>query len=81
MEAGLRRPARDAEAIRHLGQRQPDVVVEDEHGPLLEGQPPEGSLELVAIVDGQDLARLRVGPSTGRSRISADQRVRRLASA
>ena len=28
--------------------------MEDEHGPLLERQPPEGSFELVAIVDGQD---------------------------
>ena len=30
--------------------------MEDEHGALLERQPPEGALELVAVVDGQDLA-------------------------
>jgi hypothetical protein len=54
-------------------------VVEDEHGPLLERQPPEGSLQLVAIVDQQDAASL--GHSTGRSRMLADQRLRRLASA
>ena len=80
VQSGLRGPERDAETIRNLGQGQPEIVVEDEHGPLLERQPPEGSLELVAIVDGQDPGGL-AGPSTGRSRMLADQRVRRLASA
>ena len=28
--------------------------MEDEDGALLEGEPPEGSLELVAVVDGQN---------------------------
>ena len=53
MKAGLGGPDRDVEAIRYLGQRQIEVVVEDEHGPLLEGQPPEGSFELVPILDGE----------------------------
>jgi len=58
VEAGLRGPAGDAYSIRDLGQGQPEVVVENEHGSLLERQPPEGSFELVAIVDGQDVVRL-----------------------
>ena len=34
------------------------VVVKDENGALLERQPPEGPLELVAVIDGQDVGRL-----------------------
>jgi hypothetical protein len=79
VESGFRRSPGYAETIGDLGQRQIEVVVEDEHGPLLERQPPEGSLQLVAIVDQQDAASL--GHSTGRSRMLADQRLRRLASA
>jgi hypothetical protein len=54
VESGLGRAERYAEAIRDLGQRQADVVMEDEYGPLLEREPPEGSVELVAVVDSQD---------------------------
>jgi len=32
--------------------------MEDEDRALLEGQPPEGALELVAVVDSEELARL-----------------------
>ena len=56
VEPGLRGPDGDAEALGDLGSGQAEVVVEDEHGPLLEGESPEGSLELVAVVDGQDLS-------------------------
>lgn len=52
MEPGLHGPERDTDAIRHLGQRKVEVVMEDEHGPVLEGEPLEGTLELVAVVDG-----------------------------
>ena len=33
-------------------------MVEHKNRPLLEGEPPEGPLELVAVVDGQDVGRL-----------------------
>src|SRR6478672_1848055 len=58
VEPRLRRAERDVETNRDVRQRQVEVVVEDEHGPLLEGEPPEGPLELVAVVDGQDARRL-----------------------
>ena len=35
--------------------------MEDQHGALLDGQPPEGTLELVSVVDG----RVLVGPVHG----------------
>ena len=37
---------------------QPDVVVKDEDGALLEREPAKGALELVAVVNGQDVGRL-----------------------
>jgi hypothetical protein len=58
METGLGGPDRDTESFGHFGEWQPDVVVEDEHGALLEGEPPEGALEFVVVVDGHVLARL-----------------------
>jgi hypothetical protein len=74
MEPGLDGPDRDVEVHRDLGLRQAQVVVEDEDRSLLEGEPPEAPLELVAVVDGQDSGRLRLyvdvedpkvgGPST-----------------
>jgi hypothetical protein len=44
----------------YLGQWQADVVVKDEYGPLLERQPAKGTIELIAVVDGQDLGRIVV---------------------
>lgn len=58
VQAGFGRPERDAETIRDVGQRQPHVVVEYKDSALLERQPPEGPLQLVAIDDGQDAGRL-----------------------
>ena len=58
VQSGLGRPERDAKAVGDLGQRQPEVVVEHEDGALLEGEPPEGAVELVAVVDGQEIAGL-----------------------
>ncbi len=55
---GLRRPERDIQTLSYLGHGEPDVVVEDEYRSLLERQPAKGSIELVAIVDGQDVGRL-----------------------
>src|SRR5687768_7271423 len=62
VKSGLRSPERNSETIGHLGERQADVVAEHEHRALVDGQPPERSVELVAIVDGRDLTRL---PLTG----------------
>jgi hypothetical protein len=56
MESGLGGPDGDAKAVRYLGQREPEVVVEDEDGPLLDRQPAEATFELIAVVDGEDLA-------------------------
>ena len=81
MHAGLDGPEGDADASRDLGQREPEVVVEDQDGALLDGEPSEGTLELVSVVD----SRVLVGPVHGLDRRGAgspsDQRVRRLASA
>ncbi len=62
MESGLGGPDGDTETVGNLGQGEADVVVEDEDGPLLDREPPEGPVELIAVVDGGDLARL---PLTG----------------
>ena len=42
-------------SVRHLGDRKPEVVVEDQDGALLDGEPPEGPFEQVAVVHGQVL--------------------------
>jgi hypothetical protein len=55
VEPGLGGPERDVEAVGHLGQGEPQVVVQDEDGALVGRKPPEAPLELVAIVDGQDV--------------------------
>jgi hypothetical protein len=60
VESGLHSPDGDGETIGHLGEGQADVVVEHENRPLLDGQPPEGSIELVAVIDRLDLGRLRL---------------------
>ena len=61
MHAGLDRPDGNAESLGDLGQRKAEVVVEDQDGALLDGEPSEGALELVAVFDGQVL----VGPVHG----------------
>ena len=57
VHAGLHGPEGDTDANRHLGQRKPEVVVEDQDGALLDGEPPEGTLELVPVVDSRVLVR------------------------
>ena len=79
MHAGLDGPEGNAESLGNLGQRKPEVVVEDQHGALFDGEPPEGAFELVAMFDGQVL----VGPVhglDGEEPDPSDQRRRRLAS-
>ena len=53
VQAGLRSPDGNSGSCRHLGDRKPEVVVEDEDGALLNGEPPEGPLEQVAVIHGQ----------------------------
>ena len=53
VQAGLRSPDGNSGSCRHLGDRKPEVVVEDQDGALLDGEPPEGALEQVAVVHGQ----------------------------
>ena len=55
--------------------------MEDQDGALLDGEPPEGPFEQVAIVHGQVVVEAVHGPATGRIRMPSDHRVRRLASA
>ena len=52
MHAGLHGPERNTDAHRHLGQGKPEVVVEDQHGALLDGEPPEGAVELNSMFNG-----------------------------
>ena len=49
-------------SIRHLGQAQLQVVMEHEHGSLLQGESAEGAFQLVAVVDGQRPLRGRAWP-------------------
>jgi hypothetical protein len=51
MHAGLHGPYGDAKPNRHVGQWKPEVVVEDQDGALLDGEAPEGALQLVSILD------------------------------
>ena len=50
-------PCRDAEGLGDLGQRQTQVVMQDEDGSLLHWQSPEDALELVAVHDRQQAIR------------------------
>jgi hypothetical protein len=43
----LHRAERDRQRLGGLGQREAEVVVEDDHGPLLRRQAPEAPVELV----------------------------------
>ena len=74
-------PSGIAEPLGHLGQGQAEVVMEDENRSLLDRQPPEGPLELVAVVDGQDVAGVARPVERAGSEDRADQRRRRLAAA
>jgi hypothetical protein len=51
MEPGIDGPRRDPENDPDLGRRQADVVRQDEHGALLDGEFEEGALEFVTIDD------------------------------
>src|SRR3954451_23916745 len=58
VQSGLCRPEWNTKVCGHFGQWQPDVVVKDKDSALLEREPPEGALQLIAIVDAQDVVRL-----------------------
>ena len=63
MEPGLERADRDVEDSGRLGIRQPEVVVDHEHGTLLGGQPTKASLQLVP--HGGQLLRVTWCPCVG----------------
>ena len=66
----LKVPIGDVEDDRRLGIRQPEVVVDDEHGALLRGQATEASLQLVAH-RGQVLG-VAVPTPVGRGHVDLD---------
>jgi len=49
MEPGAHGPRRYAKDVRRLVEAEPEVVVHDQHGPLVHVQPPETAFDLVAI--------------------------------
>ena len=83
MEAGAGRADRHAQDVGDLRQRQAGEVLEDEDRPLLRCQPPEATLDLVAVGDAAVLVpRPRcASASSGSSRTTAPPRRPRFASA
>jgi hypothetical protein len=61
VHSGLDGPDGNADSSRDLWQREAEVVVEDQDGPLLDGEPSKRALELVSVIDGLVL----VGPVHG----------------
>ena len=63
VEAGPRGPVGDAQGLRDLRERIPQVVVEDDDRPLFRSQPAKGAFELVPGGDGARHVRFeaRVG--------------------
>jgi hypothetical protein len=57
MHAGLDGPDGDTKADRYLGQTEPEVVVEDQYGALLDGEPAKRALELVPMFNVQVFVR------------------------
>ena len=59
MESGTDRPGGDAERLGDLVERHVEVVVQDHHRAMVDGEPPEAALELVAIDDRAQALRHR----------------------
>ena len=59
MKSGSDRPDGDAERLGDLVERQVEVVVEDHHRAMVDGESPEAALELVAIDDRAQALRHR----------------------
>ena len=57
MQPGTDGPRRHAERLRDLVERQADIVMKHEHGPLIHVEAAEAALELIAI----EQAEVRVG--------------------
>jgi hypothetical protein len=58
VKAGPDRPLGNAKRLSELNRLQPDVVMEDEDGPLLGGQPTKAPFELIALRDWDRLVRV-----------------------
>ena len=72
MQSRSGRAGGDLEHLGDLHERQPEVVVQDEDGPLVDREPAEGPLELVAVGDGRVPSGVD-GRSIGRTRTFAVQ--------
>ena len=59
MKSGADRPGGDAERLGDLVERHVEVVVQDHDGAMVDGEPPEAALELVAIDDRAQALRHR----------------------
>ena len=59
MQTGADRPDGDAERLGDLVERQVQVVVQHHHRAMVDGEPPEAALELVAIDDRAQAIRHR----------------------
>jgi len=57
MQSGLGGPDGDIESVRDFREREPEVVVEDQHGSLLHGEATDPAVELVSIDDRMDVVR------------------------
>ena len=79
VEIGPSRPGR--RALGDLVERQVQVVVQDHHRPMIDGQPPEAALELVAIDDLVEGRPSAIGSSAGSRRRFGVQLRARLPSA
>ena len=55
MESRASRPLRNAEELGDFGRRQPEIVAKDEDRSLIRRQPPETTIQLVPISDGEQL--------------------------
>ena len=71
METRLRRAERDAERLGHGRHGQPFVVVKDQDGSLLDAQPAEPALELIAI--GDQPGRVATGWWRGPTELNLDR--------
>ena len=57
MQSGLGGPDGDIESVRDFREREPEVVVEDQHGSLPHGEATDPAVELVSIDDRMDVVR------------------------
>jgi hypothetical protein len=57
MKSGSNCPDRDVEGLGNLVERQVEVVVQDHHRSVIEGEASKSTVELIAVDDGAQLVR------------------------